>query len=283
MKSFSGFTSCRAEFFFFFFCPPHPSPTLLVPPQMRVVVNPQASTSLRLCLNPRVCSIRSLHRGAALRQREHDDLSILNSSTDRTSRGQADTDGNRDKEKDDYYALLLSSTLRTAKTTPTNSISTSTAATLDPKLSPETSVPASASPSPSPRIVFGSRLAGPAARKKEGWGDTRPQEPDNCCMSGCVNCVWDTYREEVEEWAARQKQRQQLGQAPRQAGGRNAEVLSKVGSTDNGGVGDLDGMGGINIDPDAIFKDLPVGIKEFIATEKRLKERQSTKSDGELR
>lgn len=39
----------------------------------------------------------------------------------------------------------------------------------------------------------------------------RPQEPDNCCMSGCVNCVWDVYREEVEEWASRKKEREMKG------------------------------------------------------------------------
>src|SRR5579871_1355543 len=63
------------------------------------------------------------------------------------------------------------------------------------------------------RIVFGSRLAGPAERRSEIERQSvnvagimvppRPEEPDNCCMSGCVNCVWDRYREELEEWAAK--------------------------------------------------------------------------------
>src|SRR5262249_55514595 len=61
------------------------------------------------------------------------------------------------------------------------------------------------------RIVFGSRLAGPAERRAELERKSvnvagimvppRPEEPDNCCMSGCVNCVWDRYRDELEEWA----------------------------------------------------------------------------------
>lgn len=35
--------------------------------------------------------------------------------------------------------------------------------------------------------------------------DCRPIEPDNCCMSGCAVCVWDTYYEEIEEWTIRKK------------------------------------------------------------------------------
>ncbi|KFY75622.1 hypothetical protein V499_04424 [Pseudogymnoascus sp. VKM F-103] len=62
------------------------------------------------------------------------------------------------------------------------------------------------------RVVFGSRLAGPAERRAELASKSelvagvlvppKPEEPDNCCMSGCVNCVWDQFGEEVEEWAA---------------------------------------------------------------------------------
>ncbi|EGV61831.1 hypothetical protein PSN45_000515 [Yamadazyma tenuis] len=28
----------------------------------------------------------------------------------------------------------------------------------------------------------------------------KPPEPDNCCMSGCINCVWEMYRDDVKEW-----------------------------------------------------------------------------------
>ncbi len=175
-------------------------------------------------------------------------------------------------DKDDYYALLLSSPL------PLNTGPTATTgiAASDPSLAPDLSKRMPSAPVAS-RIVFGSRLAGPAARDKEGWAETRPAEPDNCCMSGCVNCVWDAYREEVEEWAARQMERQaQVRIDGGEVDGRRKEV--------NSGIGDLDGMRGgggkYNVDPEEVFRDLPVGIKEFIATEKRLKERESIRSDG---
>ena len=89
-------------------------------------------------------------------------------------------------------------------------------------------------------------------------------------MSGCVHCVWDIYREEVEEWAARRKDR---------------EVAMKLkGEVEEGAVGDLDGMGegfeGRDLRQEGLFNRVPVGIREFMATEKRLRERRVEK--GEL-
>lgn len=34
----------------------------------------------------------------------------------------------------------------------------------------------------------------------------RPIEPDNCCMSGCINCVWDLFGEDMEEWKTKTKE-----------------------------------------------------------------------------
>ncbi|CAL9738157.1 hypothetical protein MOSE0_N04588 [Monosporozyma servazzii] len=33
----------------------------------------------------------------------------------------------------------------------------------------------------------------------------RPIEPDNCCMSGCVNCVWEYFNEDIREWQQRRR------------------------------------------------------------------------------
>jgi len=145
------------------------------------------------------------------------------------------------------------------------------------------------------KIVFGSRLAGPIARRAEKHGKAtnvagimvppRPTEPDNCCMSGCVNCVWDVYREDLEEWAAASAQAQakllaQGEQARDIRSSRTVQTLQTQSEAE--GAAGMDQDGGASEtnwasddQQDQLFANIPVGIREFMRTEKMLKQRHS--------
>ncbi|KAH6617737.1 oxidoreductase-like protein [Chaetomium sp. MPI-SDFR-AT-0129] len=180
------------------------------------------------------------------------------------------------------------------------------------------------------RIVFGASLAGPrerAERLARLRTETRvvagvrvpprPEEPDNCCMSGCVNCVWDRYRDEMEEWAgmSAEAERRLAAQLAGRAVGvteESMEGVAGVGQQEGGGMDlgihdvDLDRgpmEEGVSMDDDGggsaanwetpripsnknaakpatkdfwdddLYKNVPVGIREFMKHEKRLKEK----------
>lgn len=148
------------------------------------------------------------------------------------------------------------------------------------------------------RVVFGSRLAGPAERKAEIAAKSnniagvmvppRPTEPDNCCMSGCVNCVWDLYRDEMEEWAAKSAEARAAMQAQRESSKGSGTMVAEKGTPTHVATSmDDDGGGsetnwGAGVGSDHLFDDIPVGIREFMKTEKKLKEmhRQETAMGG---
>lgn len=160
---------------------------------------------------------------------------------------------------------------------------------------PKTSSSSPEEPSPAERmrIVFGSPLASPGYQSsrynpttmppESTWKTIngvpvppRPAEPDNCCMSGCAHCVWDDYRDDVESWAARVQEARartpassDLRQAPRK------EVESASISMDDDGGGSETNWGtGLATDAgDDLFSNIPVGIREFMRTEKKLKEK----------
>ncbi|KEQ70355.1 hypothetical protein M436DRAFT_12741, partial [Aureobasidium namibiae CBS 147.97] len=150
------------------------------------------------------------------------------------------------------------------------------------------------------RIVFGSsgssRREDLSSASKTIAGvkvPPKPKEPsgDDCCMSGCVNCVWDIYREEFEEWKlASESAKEALKASQTVAQGQNAAqgdaaVVQGVGSgvgeamsmDDDGGGSEALWLGedvkGAEEEKDP-FADVPVGIREFMRTEKMLKQRQ---------
>lgn len=163
------------------------------------------------------------------------------------------------------------------------------------------------------KVIFGSRLAGPAeraerlaqirSRSKLVAGvlvPPKPEEPDNCCMSGCVNCVWDRFRDEMEEWAlanteaARRAAAERAGDGEKKLGADtiSAPSTSKqpvsdhipVSMDDDGGGSETNWEVGTTPDQgpskiakdfwdDELYKNVPIGIREFIKQEKRLKEK----------
>lgn len=143
------------------------------------------------------------------------------------------------------------------------------------------------------RVVFGSRLAGPGQRERELQASShniagimvppKPEEPDNCCMSGCVNCVWDAYRDELEDWADKSAQARERVAAQRASGGATGSMTAEQGMPshvatsmdDDGGGSETNWESGLAASGKQgdLFGDIPVGIREFMRTEKMLKER----------
>ncbi|KAI5360849.1 putative Oxidoreductase-like domain-containing protein [Septoria linicola] len=150
--------------------------------------------------------------------------------------------------------------------------------------------------------VFGDRELDAIERKRLAESQSRliagvlvppkPEEPDNCCMSGCVNCVWERFREELEEFALKMKEAK-TAQNMQRLQGQATGLMSADSSTpahvaismddDGGGSETLwndavpqqvaevveGGAGGIDEDP---LAGVPIGIREFMRTEKKLKE-----------
>lgn len=86
-----------------------------------------------------------------------------------------------------------------------------------------------------------------------------------------MHCVWDQYGEEVEEWAAKwgkaaTKTATKTGEKPREG-----EVATPAKQERPEPEKGLDS---------ALFKDVPVGILEFMKQERRLKEAHRRREGG---
>ncbi|PVH83233.1 hypothetical protein DL98DRAFT_413374 [Cadophora sp. DSE1049] len=174
----------------------------------------------------------------------------------------------------DYYASILESSTPAITSKPPTTATSSSAP-------PISTVSADAESGPS--ILFSSRLSSPLERRSEiqkksvlvagVWVPPKPDEPDNCCMSGCVNCVWDRYGEELEEWAAARKEADTALRREKKKGA----VHTAISMDDDGGGSDTIWGTGLETDftSEELFKGVPVGIREFMKQEKRLKEKHA--------
>lgn len=90
-------------------------------------------------------------------------------------------------------------------------------------------------------------------------------------MSGCVNCVWDAYREEVEAWAGRRREAAKLVGEEEEGEKRKAMMMRGRGRRK---ADQMERGWSVDDDEGALFEGVPVGIREFMATEKRLKEKR---------
>ncbi|PVH16792.1 uncharacterized protein CXQ87_004347 [Candidozyma duobushaemuli] len=109
----------------------------------------------------------------------------------------------------------------------------------------------------------------------------KPKEPDNCCMSGCINCVWELYNDDVKDWNDRRalaagKLKEQGGLWPadfyppvKLLNKENIpEELAKASDAEKDSAAE-EAWGGV-----------PVAIRVFAQTEKRLKAKRRQRSEA---
>lgn len=107
-----------------------------------------------------------------------------------------------------------------------------------------------------------------------------------------MNCVWDRYGDELEEWALKAKEAQVKLKGEKvkvEESGSEVEAARKKRGTgpsttsvdDDGGgsdglwkLGEGKGIGAVAEGED-LFKGVPVGIREFMKQERRLKEKHA--------
>ena len=101
---------------------------------------------------------------------------------------------------------------------------------------------------------------------------SKPMEPDNCCMSGCINCVWELFNDDLKDWKAKQ---QQAAQNLKQRGGRwpeNFHAPVDLLAPENLPKS-LEGNTKAHETVKSGWEEVPVLIRVFAETERRLKEK----------
>lgn len=190
-----------------------------------------------------------------------------------------------------YYALILKTP------TPYGGRAVTSRPTPRPETVPSTPVEPQ-TPQEKMSIVFGTRLAGPGRSSRYNPGEQpasawkningvpippQPEEPDNCCMSGCVNCVWDDFRDEMEEWGTRVTAAKAKGGAEKGTGDMRAAPRAEVGAASGSMDDDGGGSEALWTKPsqdDDLFANIPVGIREFMKIEKKLKVKHQKEAEA---
>lgn len=91
-------------------------------------------------------------------------------------------------------------------------------------------------------------------------------------MSGCVNCVWELYREDFEYWQVKR------AEAMKALVKENRfdlwpEDFGRKPGTITGAAGDMN-----SVDEDDPWKGVDVGIKVFVQTEKKLRTKKAARA-----
>lgn len=110
----------------------------------------------------------------------------------------------------------------------------------------------------------------------------KPPEPDNCCMSGCINCVWELYKDDLKEWndkrneAARKLNKSQSNFIWPKSFHPPLKVLNQKHIPPEMRQSEGASQSSHSHD-DNLWGDLPIAIRVFADTEKKIKARRNTK------
>lgn len=90
-----------------------------------------------------------------------------------------------------------------------------------------------------------------------------------------MNCVWDQYRDDIEEWAAAKKDSNRALKKERERENKGVSAPAATSMDDDGGGSEGIWDVGEEEKGDDLFEGLPVGIRAFMAQEKKLKEKHA--------